>query len=141
MMRRYERRRAGVLAGTEGSRAPWFPVESPPVIAQPPQELEAVATSGVVTPPPPEIVAPAAPAAEERVRSSAPRPRSSPNGVWVDYAGDRWYSAGAAVPATSGAFVRIGNYYGFEVFREGGRADEIYVETVAGGLLAPYTKR
>jgi hypothetical protein len=51
-MREYERRRDRELAGTTGSRAPSFPVESPSLQALRDERIGSVGTSGIVEPDP-----------------------------------------------------------------------------------------
>jgi len=64
-MREYERRRDGELAGTTGSRAPAFPVQSPSVQALRQTNVGAVGTTGLIEPaqPPLAAVAPEQPSA------------------------------------------------------------------------------
>jgi hypothetical protein len=64
------------------------------------------------------------------------RPESN-DGLWVQFAGERWVSAGAAVPLRSAEFRRVGEYAGFPVFIRSGEDNRIYLPTRAG-LVAPY---
>jgi hypothetical protein len=60
------------------------------------------------------------------------------DGLWIRYAGEKWVSAGPAVPLRPDDFVRVGNYAGFPVFaRQGFTEEVIYLPTLAG-LIAPY---
>lgn len=159
LVRPYERRRDGDLAGTVGSTAPSFPVvlptsdadrpvqplraPSPPtgspvsaighVPGEPagvwPQEI--IATSGMV--PQPEPSRPLAPLRTAR------RPEGL-NAVFVEYAGARWLAAGHAVLFDAARFQHLGEYQGFTVYRDGARPDVIYVPVVDGapGLVTPY---
>jgi glycerol kinase len=69
--------------------------------------------------------------------SSIGRPTSN-DGVWIRYLGEKWTSAGPAVPITPDSFRVVGNYEGFPVFaRREGSEQVIYVPTRAG-LAAPY---
>ncbi len=137
-MRTYERQRAGDLAGTTGSRTPTLPVEPAPSVAA---EDRPVATAGTVT-----ILAPAAVDIPRRpIRTaveSVPRPHVT-DGIWIQYAGAKWYSDGEAVPYAPDRFVQIGTYQGFAVYRErsGGSSRDIWVAVVQDGPLAPYAKR
>jgi hypothetical protein len=158
MMRGYERRRDGELAGTTGSRMPAFPVEipSPLTAAAEPRELTpealaaggsvaAVGTAGSVLPAPARESAAAAPTNVPRPSrtpiESIPRPRDI-DGVWVEYAGSRWYADGPATVFDDDRFVQIGVYRGFPVYRDKKRgAEEIWVRVVADGPVAPYAKR
>jgi hypothetical protein len=157
LMRGYERRREGELAGTTGSRVPAFPVAvaSPggseltsgsDVQLVPAWSASTASMSGT---------RPLAPAYEtalatDRVETvprprtqieSIPRPRDN-DGVWLEYAGTRWYSDGPAAPFDPDRFVEIGNYRGFPVYRDRNRgAEEIWVRVVIDGAVAPYAKR
>jgi len=68
--------------------------------------------------------------------------RPGPGGVWLAYAGARWYSDGPAVPYAAERFEAIGEYQGFPVYHDKvkGGAD-IWVAAVKDGLIAPYAKR
>ncbi len=70
--------------------------------------------------------------------STVVRPRTNA-GVWVQFEGARWASAGRAVPMTA-AFEPVGRLGSVPVFRtrEGG-ADLIYLPT-RDGVLAPYRR-
>jgi hypothetical protein len=152
MMRGYERRREGELAGTTGSRMPAFPVDvASPLTTTPrdlrPEALGPIGTVGAAIPTPaPELaIETKEPAnvprpAPTRVES-IPRPRDN-DGVWLEYAGTRWYSDGPAAVFDANRFIEIGNYRGFPVYRDKNRgADEIWVRVVPGGPVAPYAKR
>lgn len=151
-MRGYERRREGELAGTTGSRMSAFPVDVASSITTTPRELRPdvlapIGTGGGAIPAPaPEL------AIETTERANLPRParthvESIPaprenNGVWLEYAGTRWYSDGPAAAFDSDRFIEIGSYRGFPVYRDKNRgADEIWVRVVAEGPVAPYSKR
>ena len=94
-LRVYERRRDGELAGTTGSRTPSFPVESS---ASAPAGERPVGTTGsdraggrgtgrIAVPHAPRTVMETIAARRGTARS---------NGVWLDFDGARWYSAGAS---------------------------------------------
>ena len=167
VMRPYERKREGQLAGTVGSRAPSFPIQrdsdvslaagrtgiqTPPMSAGEPVAIAEVAiekidrpvgTVGTIVP---RAVgsAPAAPVERARPRRTAiesiPAPRSNA-GIWIQFDGARWRSAGAAVSYRPDRFTPIGEYHGFPVYRDkNGQADEIYVPAVQDGPLVPYRK-
>ena len=158
VMRPYERRRAGELAGTVGSRMPSFPIQrdvevststlgsgiqtppigpgEPPVV---PEENGVRGTTGAAALP---VVRPAAPIERTRARTieTIPPPQSN-RGAWIQFNGARWYHAGASVPFSADRFTPIGEYHGFPVYRDtGGKSDDIYIPSVPGGLLAPYRK-
>jgi hypothetical protein len=137
-MRTYERRRDRELAGTTGSRTPSFPVASP---AATPAEERIVGTVGSIIPnavgSPNVVTAPP----RRTVVETIPRPRVN-SGVWLDFNGSRWYSAGPSASYSPDRFTKAGEYRGFPVFRENGaQTDEIWVQVVTEGPLAPYSKR
>jgi hypothetical protein len=106
-------------------------------------DLGAVGTSGIEIWEPviieAPIEAPSAPPAPTRVES-IPRPRGT-TGIWVEFNGVRWYNDGVAQSYTAERFVRAGDYHGFPVYRERGRAaDRIWIATLNGGPLTPYRK-
>jgi hypothetical protein len=158
LMRPYERRREGELAGTTGSRAPSFPIEHD-------VELSVRSTAGISgeyppVGPPEATISPegSRPTSRtqtpQRASGSAGReeasPRSGPaiislpppdanRGVWIEFAGERWHSVGRAVAFSPERFERIGTLDGFPVYcGRGGSRDVIYVPSVAGGPLAPF---
>lgn len=161
LLRPYERRRAGDIAGTTGSRVPSFPVEPGPS-----REYATVATpyGGFEEPqvppegrpscsccfcgypacalPPCAIAAPGqASEPQDRLVQSAPPPTAN-LGVWIDFNDVRWFSDGPAVVPSNERFVQIGDRRGFPVYQErGGSAETIYVPAVEGGLLAPFRRR
>lgn len=152
-MRAYERLRDRELAGTTGSRAPWFAVKpssaGTPVTQAttptPPSEERIVGTAGTIVPS--AVGAMATPRVPDRLRptratlESIPRPRGT-NGVWLEFKGARWYSSGAAVPFIPQRFIPIGEHRGFPVYREkSDDRDRIWVLVVQDGPLAPYEKR
>jgi hypothetical protein len=158
VVRPYERRREGELAGTVGSRTPSFPIQRDGEVSVAAGQS---GTTGLITPPRyegerlviPESPGPTGTGGSILADVSAPEGvtpirRIAPRGavptilqVWVPYAGARWYSAGAAVSYSPDRFVRIGDYRGFPVYRPvGGPADVIYIPSVADGPVAPYKK-
>ena len=62
------------------------------------------------------------------------------DGVWISYAGQKWISAGPALPLDQSAFSRVGEHGGFPVFkRQGGQDDVIYLLTGDDAeSVAPY---
>ena len=67
-----------------------------------------------------------------------PRRAEGNDGIWLQFMGGRWVSAGPAVPLRASDFVRVGEYAGFPVFaRRDLEEERIYIPT-AGGLLAPF---
>ncbi len=160
-MRPYERHRKRELAGTVGNRMPSFPIERDSELSvasgsagllTPPSDVtmepdvlpeHAVATGGSAVPSP-SSAGEAAPmerlAPRHTIVQSIPPPHAN-NGVWFDFAGARYHSAGAAVPFRRERFALVGDYRGFLVYRDvRGAADEIYVTVVKDGPLAPYKR-
>jgi len=166
VMRPYERRRSGDLAGTVGSSVPSFRVVLPAeeaaeaiVAAAPsPPTGVPVGTFGVIFPAAP---APAvAPAPEPipvgttgtvamsnpvpaRTRVQTLRRPVGLNAVYIDFEGTRWFGAGPAVEFSSQRFASAGEYRGFPVYKERERADVIYLSLLPGspGLVTPYKRR
>jgi hypothetical protein len=146
LMRPYERPRVGELAGTVGTRTPSFPIQRDGEATSPfapvylvADTFQTVAASEPVATP----IASAEPPGEARhvTIGSVPAP-GTPNGVWLEYDGSRWYSAGAAVPFVSERFVQIGVYREFPVYRDkSGDVDTIFVVSGRGGLVAAYRRR
>jgi hypothetical protein len=62
------------------------------------------------------------------------------DGVWISYAGQKWISAGPALPLDESAYSRVGEHGGFPVFkRQGGQDDVIYLLTGDDAeSVAPY---
>ena len=143
LMRPYERRRTGELANTTGSRTPSFPVESDEHAVEPAvtSEVEpSVGTSATRA----AAARPALPPAAHELTSieSIPPPPRGASGVWIEFGGGKWYLAGPTAAYASGRFVPIGTYHGFIVYRDtSGSRDRVWVPVVAGGPLAPYSKR
>ena len=161
LMQPYERRRQGDLAGTTGSRTPSFPVQTVPGSSQ-----QLVAPSAPTTLPQPigavSVYTPGAPGAAGTTGSVAPAPTGTTytplaqpekpgpmetairpqnnDGVWVRFSGEKWVSAGTAVPLVAGEFDQIGDYAGFPVYAKRGAQDTIYLPSRAG-LVAPYRKK
>jgi hypothetical protein len=157
IMKPYERRRAGDLAGTVGSTTPSFPViQSPdprdlPAVGQaaaPPMHV--APTLGTYEPlptaaPPPAAAEPASTAGVIPPRGplvSARKPEGL-DGIFIDYRDRRWFITGPAVELQPGQFTRIGEYAGFPVYRKGDDQRTIYVAVseAAGELLAQYSVR
>ena len=80
--------------------------------------------------------------------SSSPRPmpyklvtaRRPPtnDGAWISYAGERWVSAGPAVAFSEGAFTRVGDYRGFDVFRRNDTYGDVIYLPVRENLVSPF---
>lgn len=147
LVRPYERRRAGDLAGTVGSRPPAFPVVVPseaappgPRYAQVPPELDPavpqpVGTAGATAAIPEPVSA-------RHVPFRAPGRAVAPTDLFIEYKDARWYVAGPAVEYVPERFTRSGEYHGFPVYTEHGRSDVIHIPLLSGapGLLTPYRR-
>jgi hypothetical protein len=72
----------------------------------------------------------------------APAVRGTPpeknKGVWIQYAGRAWVSAGAAVPFRHTEFVRIGESAGVPVFRRVDTKDDLIFVATTIGMVAPF---
>lgn len=138
LMRAYERRRGGPLAGTTGNRAPSFPT----VTAAEGYAETPVAAIGTVSAaqPEPEIVPMTGRSIVEAPRGapeSVQRPKGI-NAVWITYQGIPWFAAGKAVPLDR-EFRQTGSYYGFPVYRRANDDTEVFV-TTAPGMVAPFSR-
>jgi hypothetical protein len=160
LMQPYELPRSGNLAGTTGSHAPSFPVSalpgswSMPMAPAAPTSL----TSAPIGPGPEssnltgitsvrvrdfesEVEGRPTPA----VRRSAPLTPADVDAarerVWVEYNGQRWVSAGAAIPLEGSGLEQIGTLAGFPVYtRPGANDSRIYLPALTG-LVTPYKLR
>lgn len=170
-MRPYERRRDGELTGTVGSRTPSFPIQRDvevsadtdadwapggvrrvfPSRADRDYVLVPRATAGQVPPRQPEeevfvaagsvMVSPPGGDTPSTPPLALP-PRAAVEGLWIDFADARWFSAGRAVEHDTSRFERVGDFRGFPVYRErGGPATRIYVTVTVDGPLAPFDRR
>jgi hypothetical protein len=163
LMRPYERRRSGDMAGTVGSTMPSFPVTSPYDPLRERGMLEGV----VAAPAPPTLVASAMgtdpgvavgappgapPQAEPTTGSVSPgypwgplasaRKPEGLNGMFVEYRDRRWFNSGSAVQLDAARYARIDDYRGFPVYRLAADEETIYVAvTKEGNLFAPYSTR
>lgn len=144
LMQPYERRRAGDIVGTTGSRAPSFPVQrDAEAMLGRISDYEPTATLRELTPTrtmPSEAATLPAPLPGQGVVRTARPPRPG-DGVWILFRNERWFSAGKAVVFDPTAFERVGDYRGFPVYRaRRGAGDFIYLPS-SDGLVAPYTRR
>jgi hypothetical protein len=161
VMQPYERARSGDLAGTSGSRTPSFPTRaaaehraapaavaavSPTALPRPlgaisafTPEAGAVGTTGISSRGTTAIVGTTG---TVTVRQAPPAVATieakSRDGIWLEFMGGKWVSAGPAVPLRAAEFMRVGDYAGFPVFaRQGLNEEIIYLPTLAG-YVAPY---
>jgi hypothetical protein len=164
LMQPYERPRQGALAGTVASRTPSFPVRLtstafgsfgglPQAAAAPTALPTPIGAISVYTPEPPaaavlSVVAPLAtttsaslttPAIPETRMTFATIGRPTSNdGVWIQYLGEKWISAGPAVPITPESFRVVGSYNEFPVFARKDATEQIIYVPTRAGLAAPY---
>lgn len=162
LMQPYERRRDGDLAGTVGSQAPSFPVTrgvaqpgdpSAMIQAPAPPYRAPVFMADVVSNAAPGAAAPdamqeARPVGTSGTRAwpgmsrAAVRRPGSVNGLFVEYEGARWFSAGPPVDVDDASVTRVGERHGFPVYR---RANDpaIYIPITQhpGAPLARYVRR
>jgi hypothetical protein len=164
VMRPYERRRDGDLAGTVGSRTPSFPIQrdiersvasgapgyqtslatgdEPRVL---PEGQRALGTAGATMccfPVQGPAQAPAAPAAyAPTAMQSIPGPSAGPSGVWIEFGGARYYNDGMAVRYDPNRFVPAGDYRGFPVYRDRSGGDRLFVTVIPDGPIAPFARR
>jgi hypothetical protein len=163
LMRPYERRRTGDLAGTTGSSAPSFVATSPsestaaPTLqaAAPPTGVPAQLTGrpATVSTVQPVSALPASTAGTTgrlpvqtrpaRTRVQTVQRPVGLNSVFIQFQGARWYAAGPAVEFSANRFTRIGEHRGFTVYQDKGKPGLIYLSllTGGGGLVAPYKSR
>jgi hypothetical protein len=158
LMQPYERRRAGELAGTEGSRPPSFPVENaaesfgrePRTLQAPRPPISGVAvTIGTPAPTyataPPPMPAPVVgttgrvDAVRRQPLASASRPQGL-NGIFINYSDRRWFNSSEAVPFDA-TFKRIGTYGTLPVYSRPESPDTIFVPVSEGAsaLVVPYS--
>jgi hypothetical protein len=163
LMRPYERRRDGDLAGTVGSSAPAFPVslspagEAPgfPILDYVQAPADPLRGGALGIPDRPGATDAPAPARAVATSGSTPGAGSVPprlesgrqpvglNGVYISFDGSRWFASGQAEELVPGRFTAAGDYRGFPVYRDSLHPDTIYVQALAGypDLLAPYARR
>jgi hypothetical protein len=65
------------------------------------------------------------------------RPESN-DGVWILFGGEKWVSAGTAIPLVAADFLRVGEYAGFPVFARRDFTQEVIYLPSRAGLIAPY---
>jgi hypothetical protein len=67
---------------------------------------------------------------------------SGRNGIWLEFAGSRYYNDGAAAVFSEDRFTKIGEYRGFPVYRavDDVKKDRIWVTLAHDGPVAPFSK-
>jgi hypothetical protein len=68
---------------------------------------------------------------------SVRRPESN-DGVWIMFGGEKWVSAGAAIPGGAADLMQVGEYAGFPVFAGRHLTQEVIYLPSRAGLMAPY---
>jgi hypothetical protein len=81
--------------------------------------------------------APVKPVQKKTAVSTLVRPTSD-DGLWIQYGGARWISAGEAVQLSSDRFRQVGKYSGFPVYQRQGGADHLIYVPTRNGFVAPY---
>ncbi|MFL6281234.1 MAG: hypothetical protein ACJ731_14045 [Vicinamibacterales bacterium] len=168
LMRPYERRRAGDLAGTTGSSAPSLPVEMPSALS-PSTRIQAAGppfaeTQGVVSESPSTEMPPTSPTGGAlddharavstlsgtgtvgRLAASRTSKRVGPvpaNSIYVEFNNQRWYSSPAPASLDPGTLRRVGEWHGFPVFTSPTTGPaRIYIPVAQGSdAYAAYTRK
>lgn len=159
-MQPYERRRAGDLAGTSGSRAPSLPTDigieggnraavvqalAPPTFARaydvaPGEEAPPgpIGTSGRTAAAPAAVATSGRSATVPAGPVTTAIPPTGANTMWVNFDGQRWYAAGRSIAYNASTLREIGSYHGWTVYSHAtddpGRT--IYIPATAGRLAA-----
>ena len=157
VMKPYERRRAGDIAGTVGSTIPSFPVVHTPEPGEPALPAQAPAPPTQIAPSIGTVaviaVAPTASVVPEPASTTGTVPPPGPlasarkpeglDGLFLEYRDRRWFSSGKAERLDPTQFTAIGDYRGFPVYRKADDERTIYVAVArgAGELIAPYSAR
>jgi hypothetical protein len=155
-MQPYQRRQPGTLAALNGGPLPAFtgrPLSAFPAVASVPglsSDLlsqvantapQSVGTTAVQpvgnTAPRPVGTSGRVAAAAAPSRASTLNPPRGVNGVWINFDGRRWFSAGKAIDYDAAILTRVGTYRGWNVYMRDGDRTTIYVPGVPG-KLSPY---
>jgi hypothetical protein len=69
--------------------------------------------------------------------------RQAPNGIFVEYSNERWFSSGPPASLDPRRLTRVGEWHGFPVYvASGGPNSTLYIPIAQGAdALAPYSKR
>jgi hypothetical protein len=121
------------------------PTPTSPAAVQPapvqPAVPVAVGTAGTIETP---SVATKAPPSRRRTPSAQTTLQPEGNkGIWIEYAGERYYADGAAAVFSQDRFTKIGEHSGFPVYRAADDSNKgrIWVTTAIDGPVAPFVKR
>jgi hypothetical protein len=66
------------------------------------------------------------------------RPPANNDGVWIQFGGEKWVSAGIAIPFAASEFMRVGEHAGFPVFARRELTQEVIYLPSRPGFIAPY---
>ena len=80
----------------------------------------------------------ATPRAQDRIPILSMRRPENNDGVWIQFGGERWVSAGTAIPFVAADHIRVGEYAGFPVFARRELTQEVIYLPSLPGLIAPY---
>ena len=167
LMQPYERPRRGDRTGTTGSRPSSFPVRpTPDAIGLPMAAVSPTAPPlpigaiSVYTPESRSTAPPAdrpvgggdnsaplivgttgyatTPRPQDRIPIVSMRRPENNDGVWIQFGGEKWVSAGTAIRLVASDFVRVGEYAGFPVFARRELTQEVIYLPSLAGLIAPY---
>jgi hypothetical protein len=58
--------------------------------------------------------------------------------VWVQFGGEKWVSAGAAIPFDPSTLVQVGDHSGFPVYARRDLKEEVIYLPTRAGVVAPY---
>ncbi len=121
----YERRRAGVFAGTTASHTP-LAIDMPIAV-----DMEPSAEPGT-----PEPVGTAGKTFAEPPPVSTAVPPTGENAIWVNFDGRRFYAAGRSIPYNAATLDTIGTYQGWTVYAPKSDATRttIYIASMPGRL-------
>jgi len=165
LMKPYERRRSGELAGTVGSTMPSFPVDrtantaidestlgipeapGPPTNARPRMTIVDVNVSPDRSPEP--LPVPTATAGTEPsppTVTPAPKRRTGnvKRDLYIDYDDRKWFQSGPAVVSDPARFVIVGRYHDLPVYSDRRNPEgTVYVPVASAleSLLTPYSRR
>ncbi len=117
----------------------WYPLYAPAPVQymRPPRVRERARDAAQRRAPAPEVEAgPAGP--PEPTRMGTLMTPESNDGVWIEFEGRRWISAGKAVPFDPVTFQRAGEHDGFVVYRRAVATDGLIYLPSREGLVAPY---
>jgi hypothetical protein len=165
MMRPYERRRSGDLAGTTGSSVPALPVEIPTAFG-PATRIQAagppfVETPGIVIGAPSTQMSPTAGTVDAREqaesgsrntstvgrlaasRTSKRVGRPPANSIYVEFNNQRWYSSPPPKSLDAGTLRRVGEWHGFPVYTSATTGPStIYIPVAEGSdAYAAYSRK